>query len=193
MNISANSPKIVGIAGTFAGGKDTLAKYLAEHYNYRHISTGDMVRIEAQKKHGSIERPTLRLVANELRHHEGAGVFAQRALQHAKDGPLLISGIRSLGERDAIVAAGGIIMFIDAPVKARYERMKSRARDDEVLLTLEEFEANEAKEWYGGDDPADFNLRDIKGNADIVIENNADLQTFLTQAINSLKLTPEAS
>lgn len=189
MNISADSPKIVGIAGTFAGGKDTLAKYLAKHYSYQHISTGDMVRIEAQKKYGSIERPTLRLVANELRHSEGAGVFAQRALQHAKDGPLLISGIRSLGERDAIVAAGGTIMFIDAPARDRYERMKTRARDDEVLLSLEQFEANEAKEWYGGDDPADFNLRDIKGGADIVIENDADLDTFLNQALTSLGLT----
>ncbi|HEX4662098.1 MAG TPA: AAA family ATPase [Candidatus Saccharimonadales bacterium] len=186
-----SQPHIIGIAGTFAGGKDTLAKYLAEHFHYEHFSTGDMVRVEAQKRYGSIERPILRKTATELRHDEGAGVFAQRALEHAKNGPLLISGIRSLGERDAIVAGGGTIMFIDAPVKARYERMKARARDDEMLLTLEQFEANEAKEWYSGDDPADFNLRDIKRDADIVIENDADLQTFMGTAVSSLHLTRE--
>lgn len=180
---------IVGIAGTFASGKDTLAKYLVDNYDYRHFSTGDMVRVEAQKLYGSIERPTLRKTADELRHREGAGIFAERALKHSNEGPLLITGIRSPGERDAIKAAGGIVMFVDAPVAMRYERMKARARDSEKLLSLAEFEKGESSEWYGGDGKADFNLRDIKKDADIVIDNLSDLETFLHQAITALGLT----
>ena len=38
---------IIGLSGTFASGKDTLAHHLVQVYNFMHISTGDMVRAVA--------------------------------------------------------------------------------------------------------------------------------------------------
>lgn len=52
---------IIGLAGTFASGKDTVAHKLVEDFGYTHVSTGDMVRRVAQEKYGSIERPVLLL------------------------------------------------------------------------------------------------------------------------------------
>lgn len=37
-------PQLIGLAGTFASGKDTLAKRLIETFGYEHASTSDMVR-----------------------------------------------------------------------------------------------------------------------------------------------------
>lgn len=185
MNIS-NKPRLIGIAGSFASGKDTIAHHLVEDFGFSHVSTSDMVREVALKERGSIERPVLYEVATEHRRREGAGVFVKYALN--KPLPLVVTGMRSMGEAKAIKAAGGVMLFVDAPAELRYERMKSRLRDREAFLSLDEFIINEQKEWHTGDGDADFNLRDIKATADIVIENDLDLTAFLNAAYRALHL-----
>ena len=188
-----SAPHIIGLAGTFASGKDTLAHHLVEKYGYLHVSTGDIVRVEAQRQRGSIERPVLFEVANMQRHKYGAGYFAKQALaqldKHPEATGILVTGLRSLGEARAIVEAGGVLVFVDAPIEARYDRMKNRQRDQEVALSLDEFRKNEAKEWHAGDDEADFNLGGIRDMATVRLENTADLQTFLSTAEAKLSLS----
>lgn len=185
MSISAKT-ELIGIAGSFASGKDTVAHALEADYGFTHVSTGDMVRVAAKRERGSIERPVLFEVANEHRHRDGAGVFVLHALKNPR--PLVVTGIRSVGEAKALKAAGGTLLFIDAPAAVRYERMKARHRDAETELTLEQFEANEAKEWHQGDNDADFNLRDIKAMADVVMDNVVPLDEFVSSAEKELKL-----
>ena len=64
---------IIGIAGTLATGKDTVAEYLAEQFGYTHVSTGDIVRELAMQEHGSIERPVLYETAKAHRESEELG------------------------------------------------------------------------------------------------------------------------
>lgn len=177
---------IIGIAGTLATGKDTVAEYLAEQFGYRHISTGDIVRELAMAEHGSIERPVLYETAKSHRESEGAGFLVKRALEH--DPPLVITGLRSLGEAKALKDGGGILLFIDAPIEVRYERMRSRQRDNETALTLDGFKQNEAKEWYAGPNDSDFNLRDIEKMSDIVIDNALELEPFLALVLEKLEI-----
>lgn len=185
MSISAKT-ELIGIAGSFASGKDTIAHALEADYGFTHVSTGDMVRAAAMKERGSIERPVLHEVATEHRYRYGAGVFVEHALE--KPRPLVITGIRSLGEAKALKVAGGVLLFIDAPVEVRYERMKARHRDAEIELTLDQFKANEATEWYEGDDDADFNLRDIKEMADVVMDNVLPINEFIAEVERRLSL-----
>lgn len=185
MSISAKT-ELIGIAGSFASGKDTIAHALEADYGFTHVSTGDMVRAAALKERGSIERPVLREVADAHRHRDGAGIFVEHALGQQR--PLVITGIRSLGEAKTLKAAGGKLLFIDAPVEVRYERMKTRHRDAEVELTLEQFQANEQKEWHAGDDDADFNLRDIRAMADVVMDNVLPIDEFITEVERRLSL-----
>jgi dephospho-CoA kinase len=184
---ASHFPELIGVAGSFASGKDTIAHSLVANYGFTHVSTGDMVREVAMRERGSIERPVLHEVATDHRYRDGAGVFVVHALE--KPRPLVITGIRSLGEAKALKAAGGILLFIDAPVEVRYERMKARHRDAETELTLEQFEANEATEWHEGETDADFNLRDIKAMADIVLENVLPLEQFVAEAEKRLHIT----
>ena len=177
MNISSK-PRLIGIAGTFTSGKDTIANKLVADFGFVHVSTSDMIREIAQKERGSIERPILHEVAAEHRRREGAGVFVNFALK--KPLPLVITGMRSLGEAKAIKQAGGVLLFIDAPIRLRYERMKIRLRDNETHLSFEEFEANEQKEWHMGDNDADFNLRGIKNISDVVFSNNRNIDDLVT-------------
>lgn len=187
MNTSAK-PDLIGIAGTFASGKDTLAHALEADYGFAHVSTGDMVRAAAMRERGSVERPVLYDVANEHRRRDGAGIFVSHALE-SPHRPLVITGFRSLGEAKALKEAGGILVFIDAPVEIRYERMRDRHRDAETELSLKQFETNEHKEWHAGETDVDFNLRDIKAMADIVLDNVLPLPEFIDLALTALRIT----
>lgn len=180
-------PRLIGISGTFASGKDTVAEFLASDFGYTHISTGDMVRKIAQARHGSIERPVLLETAAELRRIEGAGALVIEALKEPR--PLVITGIRALGEAKALQQAGGTLLFINAPIEIRYTRMKSRSRDNETALTLQEFTRHEAREWYAGPLDSDFNLRDIEKMSDITIDNSLTLELFLALVFEKLGLT----
>lgn len=184
MNTSSK-PQLIGISGSFASGKDTIAHHLKADFGFTHVSTSGIVRDIALREQGSIEREVLHRVADEHRRRDGAGVFVQMAIK-GRTLPLVVTGIRSMGEVSAIKQAGGVMVFVDAPAKLRYERMKTRHRDDEVKLSLDKFVANEQKEWHSGNDDADFNLRDIKATADVVVSNESDLGSFIQEAYQRL-------
>lgn len=181
MNTSSKMPpEVIALAGTLSSGKDTYAEHLRESFGYRHASTGDLIRAEALKRYGSIERPVLVKTGTELRIEHGAGSLAKLALEGEK--PVVVTGVRTLGEVAVIRSAGGLVVFIDAPIEKRYEWMRARRRDQEVNLSLEEFRQRDQREWYAGPDAADYNLRDIKKEADIVVENgDMTLEQFITR------------
>lgn len=181
--MTTSSKKIIGVAGTFASGQDSVAQYLADKHNFLFVSTSNIVREEARMLYGSIERPVLFKTATELREEHGGGVLVERALQRFKekidqyDG-LVVPGIRSLGESKAITNAGGVIVFTDAPLEIRYERMRGRKRDGEAELSLEEFKQRELQEASTGDSDADFNREAIRKQADYHIANDGTLEEF---------------
>jgi dephospho-CoA kinase len=177
-------PQIIGIAGTLSSGKDTLADYLVENYGFTHVSTGDMVRAEATKRYGNIERPTLQIVGPELRAEGGAGVLVDKALEQPR--PVVITGIRAIGEAKNLQKAGGVLLFIDAYVEIRYERMVKRARDAESVISFEEFAESERKEVAAGNNDEDYNQVAIQNMADKTINNSGDLDEFYKVAINYL-------
>lgn len=190
--ITSSKPKIIGLAGTLASGKDSLAQYLVDKYKYCHVSTGDLVREVAKQKYGSIERPVLYKTANELREERGHGVLGEMALEHYEEtkskypGGLIVSGFRALAEAQAVKNAGGLIIYTDAPFEKRYEWMKGRERDQETAISLEEFKQREANE-NGGVDPA-FNISVIRGIADAVIENDSTLDAFQKKFLKVIDL-----
>lgn len=186
MSTSAK-PELIGVGGTFASGKDLLAHYLSDHYGYTHPSTSELVRNIAIRERGSVERNVLYEVADHYRKTQGADYFVRMCLGALR--PTVITGLRSVGEAKAIKAAGGVIVFVDAPIELRYERMIARDRDEETQLTLEEFRAREASEWHAGDDDADFSLSGIKAMADIQLDASQPKADFITDAKRQLGIS----
>ncbi len=186
---------IIGLSGTFASGKDTLAQHLVQKYNFLHISTGDMVRAVAESEYGNTERPTLLRTANELRRKRGPGVLAELALERYEELKgsyigVIVSGVRSLGEANIIQAKAGIIVFVDAPVEIRYERIKSRHRANEEQLSFEEFVKSEELEMRANhDDPAVQDIAGIRLLADINVSNDGDIEAFFKDAESKLGLS----
>ena len=182
---------IVGISGSFSSGKDTLAQHLADKYGFMNISTGDIVREIAQAQRGSIERPVLQEVADELRHKYGGAVLVERALDRYHNSirnyaGVAITGIRSLGEAKAVKELGGTLVFVDAPIELRYKRMQARKRDGESSVSLQEFTQREEAELSSGTSDADFNLLAIEKLADIPIINMTEQEDFFRAADKAL-------
>ena len=178
-------PTLIGIGGTNASGKDTLAQYLVEKHGYLFVSTSDMIREEAMKREGNILRPTLVKVSNLMRAERGAGVLVELCVEKFKNSGnkvgLVASSIRTKGEVDELKKQDGIIIFTDADPKIRYERLKSRQRADD-FITFEEFKAQQQAEWHQSDDPGVHSIKSVKEAADISLSNNSNETSFLEQA-----------
>lgn len=185
MNTFNKLPEVIGLSGTFAAGKDALAEWLAENRAYQHVSTGDMVREAALERYGDIERPTLVRVGQELRQESGPGVLAVRALDKGR--PLAISGIRTAGEVEAIKSAGGVMVFVDADPRVRYERMQARARDKEAKLSYEDFMAREQRELEIKADTSEQNIGIVKSLSDLTLDNSGDFTALIDQALSKLE------
>ena len=178
--------QLIGISGTFSSGKDTIAHRLVADFGYTHVSTSDLVREEALRQYDSIERPVMHKVADEYRKENGAGAFVKLAL--AKPRPLVVTGLRSLGEAQVVKQNGGLLLFVDAPLEVRYNRMVSRLRDGEAQISLEEFRQREEKEMYSGPTDADFNIVGISKMADITFHNSGSYEQFIAEVYAKLGL-----
>ncbi|MCA9313249.1 hypothetical protein KDA08_02905, partial [Candidatus Saccharibacteria bacterium] len=101
-------------------------------------------------------------------------------------GGVCISGFRAWDEAKFIKELGGTLVYTDAAPSVRYKRMVSRARDDEKLISFEEFIERESEE--NGGINSQFSILGIKERADIVLDTEMDLQDFLNEATKALGL-----
>jgi len=181
---------IIGLSGTNASGKDSLAEYLRDKHGFLFFHGSNEIRVEAKKRYGNVLRPTLFKVGNELRQEGGAGVLAQSGIDAyivSDHKHVVISSIRTIGEVDVIHKAGGKILFIDASRKIRYKRIQKRGRDDD-RISFETFVEHEEAELFESDDPAKFNILGVKERADVILFNESVPEKFYKEADKALNL-----
>ena len=185
--------KIIGIAGTNGSGKDSLGEILVEHHGYMFISGADFLREEAKKRSLPIEREVLRTISAEWRRKYGLGVLVDKAVEIFKQSDkkykgLVVSPMRNPGEAQHIKNLSGVLIWVDADPKVRYERITKRQRSTEDQKTFDEFLAEERAEMEHSGDEATLSLSGVKTKADIFIENNGSLEEFQAAAEKALGL-----
>ena len=83
---------------------------------------------------------------------------------------VVVDGVRYLNEVEMIRSfKKNAIIYVDAPLKARYERCVARGTRGESKITLEEFKKSEEKE-------TEKSLDEIKDLADEVIDNTGSIK-----------------
>lgn len=172
-------PEIVGIAGTNGAGKDTLADLRHERQGAAKASLSDILRLEATRRGLSHERHHLGAISTEWGAKFGAGALSLMTIkeyltQQERRGLSVVS-IRRPDEAMAIQEQGGLVVWVDADPKVRYERITKRLGlegrvDDAVDFAT--FCAQEEREMHPIDGKSSLNMAGVRDIADRHIQNN---------------------
>lgn len=168
---------IIGLTGTFAAGKDTVAEHLMTK-GFEHHSTGDQIREIAEQRKIKQNRDVLRELGNELRDKFGSEYLCRRIIEEkAKTDKVVISGIRQPGEIEYLRTLGNFhLIAVDAPIEMRFERMKLRNREGDPK-TLEELVEKERKEMESAGANAQ-RIHECMQMADSLVINDGDKEAL---------------
>ena len=171
---------LIGIAGTNGSGKDTTGAILAEKFGYCFISVTAPMRVELQRRGLPIDREHMRDLSAEWRHQYGLAVLVDRAVDHYRQEKgnytgLAVASLRNPAEADRVHELGGIVIWLDADPKLRYQRIQANAgirnRAEEDMKTFEQFLAEEQMEMHGTGDAASLDMAAVKAKADYTVMN----------------------
>lgn len=187
--------KLIGLAGTAGAGKDTAANLLCTMFNMQNLSTSEALRTITRYMYNEPStynpvRDQLFQVGTYIRTEINPSTLVKLCILQAEVLRLeraIITGLRSVGEAEAIRAAGGIIVAVDAEAHIRYDRMFARARDADAQKSLEEFLEQDRIENRGvSDSGAGRGIQAIIDGADVVIMNNGSLDALQLQLKNKV-------
>jgi cytidylate kinase len=191
--------RVIGLSGTNGAGKDTVGHLLASHYGYLFVSMTDMLREECKRRGLPIERHNLRMISAEWRREKGYGVLIDMVMDHFE--PLkdqyrgvVMASLRNPHEADRLHDFEGVLVWVDADPKVRYERIQSnaasRGRQGEDDKTFEQFLAEEQVEMHNTGDEAELNMSAVRDRSDIVITNDTtDVKVLTGDVETALALT----
>lgn len=190
------APRLVGLTAPGGAGKDYAAGVF-EKWGWRHLSTGNVIREHLKKLSLPIDRLSLNTAGDYLRLTEGGGYLARecylRAIVDKPDGdrPILITGVRSMGEAEWIGSVGGTLILIDARYELRRDRRIAGLREGDEALTSELFKQQDDRE-LGIDEvrpPWMLHLWPVMQSADVTIANN-DSQSAFVVAVQNFIFSP---
>lgn len=189
---------IIGIGGTDASGKDSVAEMLVERHGWLYVSVSDLLREELTRRKVVLDRKHLRELSAEWRRENGPAVLIEKAQREfeskaEKYSGLVIASLRHPKEADKVHGLGGKVVWTDADPRIRHQRLVSRNRGTEDQKTFEEFIAEENAQMQHSGDDATLNLSGVKQKADIFLENNGDdVEKFKDEAEKALAVILKA-
>ena len=172
-------PQIIAIAGTNGSGKDTVGELLRDEKQYDFVSLSDILRGELDKENLPHSRENLSMMSKRIRDADGDGGLAQLAINQYKQtssaSGLCLTSIRTPGEVDVIHQAGGVVVWMDADDRIRYERIiRTQRGRPEDQVTFEEFLDHQAAEMSPTEQGNGLNMGAVKEKADIFLTNEFD-------------------
>ena len=165
---------IIGITGKLGSGKDTVAEKLQEK-GYEHISLSDILREDLKRQKKEITRENLIEAGSNIRKKYGGAILAERAYAKINKENTVITSIGRTEEVDFFMEKGIKIIYVDASIKIRFQRIKKRKRENDPK-TLKEFQRIEKIESEGKNQRR--NLDEIRKKANIILNNNTTLKAL---------------
>jgi len=182
----------IGVVGLNGSGKDTLAAYLKEKYNFAHEDFGQEIRDELKTLGKNyLDRNEMIMLANERRTKFGGDYWAKRLLaKHKSDENLVITSIRNPAEVELLKSKGAVLVEVFADIKTRYARTVQRVKNDSNahgdVVSFEDFKSKEERE-LASTDPAKQQLLKCIFQAKYRLDNNGSVEDLSKQVENLLK------
>jgi len=168
--------KLILLTGMPGSGKEEFVKICAKR-GIRVLRMGDFVRAEAAGKGLPTTDAEIGGFAHRMREENGYDYWAKRTAEALDDRLTLIDGLRGEDESNLFRerAKGGLIVVaVKASPRVRFQRLRSRGRDD-APKSFEEFEERDRRESRWG-------LADIIAGADFAIDNESTVEAFQKRA-----------
>lgn len=166
-------PRItLGIAGQIASGKDTVAKYLVENYGAVQFRISDIFREILRLLYVSETRESISKMSHILRENFGDDLVARVVHERIKksEAPfIVVDGVRRFSDILLLAKEPHFkLLFLDAPIELRYERLtKRRENTDDEAKTLEEFQRDHERE-------TEVSIDSLRQQASSIIDNDGD-------------------
>ncbi len=187
--------QLIGISGTNGSGKDTVADIIVKTFNFKFISVSQLLRDEAIKRTLSADRSNTRLISSEWREKYGPSVLVDRAIAEfdqlkSNFNGLIISSIRNSGEVEKIHQLKGIVIWIDANPRFRFDRIQSnlmiRSRPEDDKISFEKFLDDERTEMYLSATNTTLDMNNVKQQADFNIINESSIDQLKSELLQIL-------
>lgn len=174
--------KVIAVVGPIASGKGALISIL-EKNGYRCLSLSDVVRQKAKEWGLPLTRENLQNVGDQLRQKFGGTILAELATQEIKKHPedkFVIDSVRNPSELAFIKTHfQAFVIGVTASAEKRFQLMKIRGREWDPA-TWEEFEKLEERDRGIGQEDFGQQVEKCLKMADIVVDNNGNLEEFQT-------------
>ncbi len=181
---------IVGVAGPYAAGKGEVVRHL-ETRGYEAHSLSDVIRRALEARGLGETRERMLQTGRALRREHGPAVLAERlSASFEPGGRYVVDSIRHPAEVETLRARAQrfALLWVDAPIALRFERLRARGRpgDPRDPDELAAFEARERGTTEpGADDSAGQQLAAVAALADHRVDNEGDL-SVLRQRVDAL-------
>jgi dephospho-CoA kinase len=159
---------VVGVSGKIGSGKSEIGKYLSENHGASEHRFSQILFDVLKRLHIPPEREALQRLGATLRSSFDPEVLVNAFKADLEDDPadvVVVDGIRYQNEVEMLRGfPNNTLIFVDAPPKVRYERIKKRGEKGEHNITFEEFKESEARE-------TERYLPEVSKKADYVLDN----------------------
>lgn len=152
-----------------------MVDYLKTH-GFAHYSVRDVLLEEVARRGLPPDRPSLRMVGNELRELYSSSYLVEHAYADAveKGGDAVIESIRAFGEAEFLKEKGAILLAVDADQKIRYGRIYARGLSTDSV-DFDTWVAQEERE-LASPEMHGQNVLGVMNMADYRIHNNGSLE-----------------
>lgn len=170
---------IIGSVGEIASGKGAISKYLLKEYDATEYRFSDILKDILERVHLDVVRKNLASLSLGLRTYYGQDILAHALAEDIKNDNnkiIIVDGIRREADLKYLKEMKGfVLVYVKTDLEKRYERLVGRdEKQDDKMKTFEEFKKDHELE-------TEVSIRDLKSIADIVIDNNGDVEGLQRQ------------
>jgi dephospho-CoA kinase len=173
---------ILGLAGEIASGKGTTAKYICEKHNGSSHRFSTMLRDLLGRVYLPENRENMQKMSTIMRENFFDDILSSviaKDVEKDQHQIIAIDGVRRLADISYLQKIPGFkLVYIDARMEKRYERIVGRGENtDDTTKTFEDFKGDHERE-------AERQIKDLKNQAEYVIDNNGSLEELHKQIDN---------